>query len=138
MKRIGRLIFDLIGLALALFAIVMGIIAVSGHIPASVRDTIDTATASWDSKDVLKDVYPAAFWMGVVSLALGTIAALGAVIAIIMIFRSKSHLKLTVMVWVFAWIASGIAGYVVYQIWKIDAHDLVNAGKAVFKSRQIA
>lgn len=131
MKRIGRLIFDIIGLGLAIFAIVMGIIAISGHIPSSVKDALDTSKAEWNGRETLMDVYPKAFWMGVAALGMGAIAAVAAIIAIIMVFKADSHLKLTVFVWVFAWIASGLAGYVVYQIWNIDPKDVLAAGKAI-------
>lgn len=120
MRRIGRLVFDLIGLALALFALIMGVIAVSGHIPTSIKDAVETGKSSWAAKDVLKEVYPKAFWMGVAALSLGALATITAVISIVMVFRKDSHMSWTVFTWVIAWIASGLAGYVVYQIWNMD------------------
>lgn len=127
MRKIGRLLFDLIGLALALFALVMGIIAVSGHIPTSFKDAMNTTQASWDAKDVLKEAYPKAFWMGVAALALGAIATITAVISIIMVFRKSSHMSWTAFTWVIAWIASILAGYVVYQIWNMDVDHVKHA-----------
>lgn len=133
MKRIGRLLFDVAGLALAAFAIVMGLIAVTGHIPSSIKDSINTANAAWAGRETLMDVYPTAFWMGVVALAMGAIAAISSAIGIVMLFKSDSHVKLTIFAWVFAWIAAGLAGYVVYQIWNIDPQDIIDAGKNVAK-----
>lgn len=129
MKRLGRLFFDLLALAGSIIAIAFGVVAITGTIPnwTHISSDNNVIQAGWDARDVLREVHPEAFWMGVVALAMGSIAAITSLIGIIMVFRAKSHLKLTIFSWVFFWIAVGLASYAMHRFLNIDPKDVYTA-----------
>lgn len=123
MKRLGRLFFDVLGLGFAVAAIIMGLVAITGHVPAWDK-VADDVKATWESKNVLREIEPHAFWMGVAAIAVGGLAGILSIIAILMVFSSKSHTGLTMAIFVLAIIAAGLAAYTIYKYHNISKGDI--------------
>lgn len=115
MKRIGRLLFDIIGVAAAVAALVMVFYVFFKQLPTTKDSTgaeIKAAVKGWK---LLRDADSTAFYLGVTALVLGGISLIGGIIAILMIFKKGSHMGLTAFVFVLAIAAVGIAAYVLHK-----------------------
>jgi len=113
MKRLGRLFFDLIALALGAAAIVMGFIALLGDVPA-LKDAPDAAKSAANNLNLLREVKgDVPYYLSIISIALGALASFFAVIGIILVFKSGSHKGITTFAFLVAIIAIAMAVYVI-------------------------
>lgn len=111
MKRVGRLILDIIGGAAALLSLIFAIISLTGKL-SNFHDLPDAAKKAIDLAEGLNG--NVAYWFAIVGAAIGALGIIGFVIALFLIFKSGSHLGLTVSIFVFAVIGLGLTSYSLY------------------------
>ena len=111
MKRLGRLIFDLLGISIAVVSLILAIYVITG---SSLTTLFDKPDDAFDSvKEYSKGDSNKARTLIIVAIVMSSLSILMLIPAVLMLFKRDGHFFLTAFIWILAIIAliTSIVGY---------------------------